>query len=74
MPVVLLMAVGVVAVSMSAPLAAAMTVPALAVAFWWPRRRVTVRPTAAGLEIRLRGERFDQPAAELDRLRERLAS
>jgi len=32
--VVLLMAVGVVAVSMSAPLAAAMTVPALAVAFW----------------------------------------
>ncbi|HSV39925.1 MAG TPA: DMT family transporter [Nocardioidaceae bacterium] len=34
MPVVLLMAVGVVAVSMSAPLAAAMTVPALAVAFW----------------------------------------
>jgi len=32
--VVLLMAVGVVAVSMSAPLAAGMTVPALAVAFW----------------------------------------
>jgi drug/metabolite transporter (DMT)-like permease len=32
--VVLLMALGVVAVSMSAPLAAAMTVPALAVAFW----------------------------------------
>jgi drug/metabolite transporter (DMT)-like permease len=32
--VVVLMAVGVVAVSMSAPLAAAMTVPALAVAFW----------------------------------------
>lgn len=31
---VLLIAVGVVAVSMSAPLAAAMTVPALAVAFW----------------------------------------
>lgn len=34
MPVLLLMAVGVVAVSMSAPLAAGMTVPALAVAFW----------------------------------------
>jgi drug/metabolite transporter (DMT)-like permease len=33
-PVVVLMVVGVVAVSMSAPLAAAMTVPALAVAFW----------------------------------------
>jgi drug/metabolite transporter (DMT)-like permease len=34
LPVVLLMVVGVVAVSMSAPIAAGMTVPALAVAFW----------------------------------------
>jgi len=34
MAVIVLMSVGVVAVSMSAPLAAAMTVPALAVAFW----------------------------------------
>jgi cytochrome c biogenesis protein len=53
---------------------AALLCAALAVAFWWPRRRVTVRPTAAGLEIALRGERFDQPAAELDRLIERLAT
>jgi drug/metabolite transporter (DMT)-like permease len=34
MPVVVLIAIGVVAVSMSAPLAAGMTIPALAVAFW----------------------------------------
>jgi cytochrome c biogenesis protein len=40
----------------------------LAVAFWMPRRRVTVRPARTGLVITLRGERFDHPRAELDRL------
>ena len=44
----------------------------LAVAFWLPRRRVTVRPTPNGLTIALRGERFDHPRAELDRLAMRL--
>ena len=40
----------------------------LAVAFWLPRRRLTVRPSAAGLELLLRGERFDRPVDELERL------
>jgi cytochrome c biogenesis protein len=40
----------------------------LAVGFWWPRRRVTVRPLREGLAIVVRGERFDQPRAELARL------
>jgi len=41
---------------------------ALAIAFWLPRRRLTVRPTVDGLELLLRGERFDRPADELARL------
>ena len=42
---------------------------ALAVAFWLPRRRVTVRPQpAGGLSLVLRGERFDRPADEVARL------
>ncbi|MEA2651199.1 MAG: cytochrome c biosis protein [Chloroflexota bacterium] len=41
---------------------------ALAVAFWLPRRRLTVRPSGGGLELLLRGERFDRPADELERL------
>jgi len=41
---------------------------ALAVAFWLPRRRLTVRPRGDGLELLLRGERFDRPTDELDRL------
>jgi cytochrome c biogenesis protein len=40
----------------------------LAVGFWLPRRRVTVRPGRTGLAISVRGERFDDPRAELDRL------
>ncbi len=44
----------------------------LAVAMWLPRRRVTVRPRADGLDVVLRGERFDRPVHELDRLVERL--
>lgn len=44
----------------------------LAVAMWLPRRRVTVRPHVNGLEIVLRGERYDRPVDELGRLVERL--
>ena len=46
---------------------------ALAVAFWLPRRRLTVRPAGGGIELLLRGERFDRPADELERLGRRLA-
>ena len=48
---------------------AALLSACLAVVFWIPRRRVTVRPVAGGLRVVLRGERFDQPTAELARLR-----
>ncbi|MDQ3689780.1 MAG: cytochrome c biogenesis protein ResB [Chloroflexota bacterium] len=41
----------------------------LAVAFWLPRRRLTVRRSGAGTELLLRGERFDRLTDELDRLR-----
>jgi cytochrome c biogenesis protein ResB len=51
---------------------AALLCAALAVAFWLPRRRVSVRPDGAGARLVLRGERFDRPADELDRLRARL--
>jgi cytochrome c biogenesis protein len=47
---------------------AALLCASLAVAFWLPRRRVTIRPGRTGLAIVLRGERFDHPRAELDRL------
>jgi len=47
--------------------AAALSV-SLAVAFWLPRRRLTVRPSGAGVELLLRGERFDRLIDELDRL------
>jgi hypothetical protein len=46
---------------------------ALAVGFWLPRRRVTVRPRSGELELLLRGERFDRPGDELDRLARLLA-
>lgn len=47
----------------------------LAVAFWLPRRRLTVRPRpAGGLSLTLRGERFDRPADELARLVARLGA
>jgi len=46
---------------------------ALAVGFWFPRRRVTVRSRGGELELLLRGERFDRPADELDRLGRLLA-
>jgi cytochrome c biogenesis protein len=41
---------------------------ALAIGFWLPRRRVTVRSRGGELELLLRGERFDRPADELERL------
>jgi cytochrome c biogenesis protein len=45
---------------------------ALACAFWLPRRRLSVRPTDAGLRLTLRGERFDDPSSELAALAKRL--
>lgn len=44
----------------------------LAVAFWLPRRRLTIRQTDAGLRLVIRGERFDDPGAELSALVRRL--
>jgi hypothetical protein len=41
---------------------------ALAVGFWLPRRRVTVRPAGAGTALLLRGEAFDRPGDELEAL------
>ena len=49
-------------------LGAAALSASLAVAFWLPRRRVTVRRRGTGLELVLRGERFDHPADEGKRL------
>jgi hypothetical protein len=52
---------------------AALLVVTLAVAFWLPRRRATIRPApAGGIRLILRGERFDRPTDELERLAERL--
>ncbi len=52
---------------------AALLTVTLAVAFWLPRRRVTIRPVpAGGVRLVLRGERFDRPTDELARLAERL--
>jgi cytochrome c biogenesis protein len=47
---------------------AALLCASLAIGFWLPRRRVTVRPAGTGMAVILRGERFDHPTAELDRL------
>ena len=46
----------------------------MAVTFWLPRRRLNMRPEAGGARIVLRGERFDRPAAELERLVPRLGT
>jgi len=46
----------------------------LAVGLWLPRRRVTARPSGAGLSIVLRGERFDRPTDEMGRLLDRLSA
>ena len=45
---------------------AGMLCAALAVGFWLPRRRVTVRPAGAGTAVFLRGEAFDRPGDELE--------
>ena len=47
---------------------AALLCGSLAIGFWLPRRRVTVRPAGTGLAVILRGERFDHPTTELERL------
>ncbi len=45
----------------------------LAMAFWLPRRRLTIRPhRGGGLLLVLRGERLDRPADEIERLAARL--
>ena len=47
---------------------AALLCASLAIGFWLPRRRVTVRPAGTGLAVILRGEPFHHPTAELERL------
>jgi cytochrome c biogenesis protein len=44
----------------------------LAVAFWLPRRRLTIRSRPNALALVMRGERFDRPSDELGRLLARL--
>jgi hypothetical protein len=52
---------------------AALLATTLAIAFWLPRRRVSIRPLpTGGARIVLRGERFDRPTDEISRLIERL--
>ncbi len=41
----------------------------LAVVFWLPRRRVSASTVEGGVRVAVRGERFDTPAAELERVR-----
>jgi cytochrome c biogenesis protein ResB len=48
---------------------ASLLVLSLAVAFWLPRRRLSLRWTKGALRLVLRGDRFDRPAAELETLR-----
>src|SRR5574338_23397 len=50
----------------------ALLVTALAVAFWAPRRRLSVTSMPRGLRLVLRTERFDRPERELEALRIRL--
>ena len=45
----------------------------LGAAFYWPRRRVDLTAVPGGLRVRVRGERFDDPQAELARLSKRLS-
>jgi cytochrome c biogenesis protein len=52
---------------------ASLLVASLAIALWLPRRRMTVRLVEGDLRVLLRGERFDRPEAELERLTARLA-
>jgi cytochrome c biogenesis protein len=41
----------------------------LAISFWLPRRRLSLRRHGETLRLALRGERFDRPTRELERLR-----
>jgi hypothetical protein len=52
---------------------AAAVTAALAIAFWLPRRRLSLVADGSVLRIAVRGERFDDPSAEVERLRSRLA-
>lgn len=52
---------------------AGVLVASLAVAFYLPRRRIDLAPIEGGLRLRLRGERFEQPNGELERLVSRLS-
>ena len=53
---------------------AALLVACLAVALWLPRRRLTLRQVDGAVRILLRGERFDRPDSDLNRLRRRVAA
>jgi len=46
----------------------------LAAAFYWPRRHIDLAPApGGGLRLRIRGERFDDPRREFERLHRRLS-
>jgi cytochrome c biogenesis protein ResB len=47
---------------------------AVAIAFWLPRRRATISLAASGLRVAVRGERFQPPDGELQRVLDRLAA
>ncbi|MEP7040146.1 MAG: cytochrome c biogenesis protein ResB [Chloroflexota bacterium] len=53
---------------------AALLVACLAVSLWLPRRRMTLRIADGGIRLLVRGERFDNPEAELSRLGGKLAA
>jgi cytochrome c biogenesis protein ResB len=52
---------------------AALLCASLAAALYWPRRRMDLTATPDGLRLRVRGERFDDPQPELERLSERIS-
>ena len=53
---------------------AALLSASLAAAFYWPRRHVDLAPAPdGGLRFRMRGERFDDPRQEYERLHRRLS-
>ena len=46
----------------------------LAAAFYWPRRHIDLAPAPdGGLRFRMRGERFDDPGREYERVHRRLS-
>lgn len=52
----------------------ALLAASLAIGFWLPRRRLTIRTAHGELRLVLRGERFDRPVDELERLRAKLGT